>query len=251
MNFEPPKSCDVVEFLRLDQKTFKDRMQVCMANLGGKLTAVDTHTYHFSPKTARVNLATFAAVVSKWGWPIPQQLQALEQHAPKFEAWPLNSEPQPAPATTDTNKTKRQDGLSTPDIAVLFDNAPYQSHQWGRRTSDRKWLESARLAMGAKGGAPALWCPLKLGRLVWEKYPDKVTVYTITGSNGEVYSRELCGGPHVAHTSDIQGVFEITKEESSSAALNISADDATEGAATAVQAFFAHALKNTKTNKEK
>ena len=172
MNFEPPKSCDVVEFLRLDQKTFKDRMQVCMANLGGKLTAVDTHTYHFSPKTARVNLATFAAVVSKWGWPIPQQLQALEQHAPKFEAWPLNSEPQPAPATTDTNKTKRQDGLSTPDIAVLFDNAPYPSHQWGRRTSDRKWLESARLAMGAQGGAPAMWCPLKLGRLVWEKYPD-------------------------------------------------------------------------------
>jgi hypothetical protein len=82
MNFEPPKSCDVVEFLRLDQKTFKDRMQVCMANLGGKLTAVDTRIRHFSPKAARVNLATFAAVVSKWGWSIPQQLQALEQHAP-------------------------------------------------------------------------------------------------------------------------------------------------------------------------
>jgi hypothetical protein len=100
MNFEPPKSCDVVEFLRLDQKTFKDRMQVCMANLGGKLTAVDTHIHHFSPKAARVNLATFAAVVSKWGWSIPQQLQALEQHAPKFEAWPLKPEPQPAPAPT-------------------------------------------------------------------------------------------------------------------------------------------------------
>jgi hypothetical protein len=97
MNFEPPKSCDVVEFLRLDQKTFKDRMQVCMANLGGKLTAVDTHIHHFSPKAARVNLATFAAVVSKWGWSIPQQLQALEQHAPKFEAWPLKPEPQPVP----------------------------------------------------------------------------------------------------------------------------------------------------------
>jgi hypothetical protein len=73
MNFEPPKSCDVVEFLRLDQKTFKDRMQVCMANLGGKLTAVDTHIHHFSPKAARIN---------KWGWSIPQKLQALEQHAP-------------------------------------------------------------------------------------------------------------------------------------------------------------------------
>jgi hypothetical protein len=82
MDIEPPKSCDVVEFLCLDQKTFKDRMQVCMANHGGKLTAVDTHIHHFSPKAARVNLATFAAVVSKWGWSIPQQLQALEQHAP-------------------------------------------------------------------------------------------------------------------------------------------------------------------------
>jgi hypothetical protein len=72
MDFEPPKSCDVVEFLRLDQKTFKDRMQVCMANIGP----------HPELEVARVNLATFAAVVSKWGWPIPQQLQALEQHAP-------------------------------------------------------------------------------------------------------------------------------------------------------------------------
>ena len=50
---------------------------------------------------------------------------------------------------------------------------------------------------------------------------------------------------------DMSKCLENAKEESSSAALNISADDATEGAATAVQAFFAHALKNTKTNKEK
>jgi hypothetical protein len=50
---------------------------------------------------------------------------------------------------------------------------------------------------------------------------------------------------------DMSKSLENAKEESSSAALNISADDATEGAATAVQAFFTHALKNTKTNKEK
>ena len=50
---------------------------------------------------------------------------------------------------------------------------------------------------------------------------------------------------------DMSKSLDNAKEESSSAALNISADDATEGAATAVQAFFAHALKNTKTNKEK
>lgn len=53
----------------------------------------------------------------------------------------------------------------------------------------------------------------------WEKYPDQVTVYTITGPDGTIYSRELCGGPHVANTTDIKGVFKITKEESSSAGV--------------------------------
>lgn len=90
-----------------------------------------------------------------------------------FEAWPLKPEPQPAPATTDTNKTKRREGLPTPQIAVLFDGAPYPEHEWGKRTpNERKWLKSALLAKGAQGGAPAMWCPLTLGRLVWEKYPN-------------------------------------------------------------------------------
>lgn len=50
----------------------------------------------------------------------------------------------------------------------------------------------------------------------WERYPDQVKVYTITGSDGSVYSRELCGGPHVEETSLITGTFKIQKEESSS-----------------------------------
>jgi len=53
----------------------------------------------------------------------------------------------------------------------------------------------------------------------WEKYPEKVTVYTITGPDGTVYSRELCGGPHVERTGAIEGVFRIKKEESSSAGV--------------------------------
>lgn len=53
----------------------------------------------------------------------------------------------------------------------------------------------------------------------WEKYPEKVTVYTITGPDSTVYSRELCGGPHVERTSAIRGTFRITKEESSSAGV--------------------------------
>lgn len=53
----------------------------------------------------------------------------------------------------------------------------------------------------------------------WDRYPDEVKVYTITGSDGEVFSRELCGGPHVKDLSEIKGTFRIKKEESSSAGV--------------------------------
>lgn len=53
----------------------------------------------------------------------------------------------------------------------------------------------------------------------WEKYPDMVTIYTITAPDGTIYSRELCGGPHVEKLEDIKGTFKITKEESSSAGV--------------------------------
>jgi alanyl-tRNA synthetase len=41
-----------------------------------------------------------------------------------------------------------------------------------------------------------------------------VKVYTVEG-----YSKEICGGPHVANTSEIKGIFKITKEESSSSGV--------------------------------
>lgn len=52
----------------------------------------------------------------------------------------------------------------------------------------------------------------------WEKYPDIVKVFEFKDSTGRFWSRELCGGPHVANTSDIGkiGRFVIQKEESSS-----------------------------------
>ncbi len=53
----------------------------------------------------------------------------------------------------------------------------------------------------------------------WERYPDEVKVYSITGKDGTVYSRELCGGPHVETTGSITGTFKIIKEESSSAGV--------------------------------
>ncbi len=52
----------------------------------------------------------------------------------------------------------------------------------------------------------------------WEKYPDIVKVYSMVGADGTVYSRELCGGPHIENSKDM-GKFKIIKEESSSAGV--------------------------------
>jgi alanyl-tRNA synthetase len=52
----------------------------------------------------------------------------------------------------------------------------------------------------------------------WEKYPDVVKVYSMTGKSGKVYSRELCGGPHVETTAGM-GTFKIKKEEASSSGV--------------------------------
>lgn len=52
----------------------------------------------------------------------------------------------------------------------------------------------------------------------WEKYPDIVKVYTMVWWDGVVYSRELCGGPHI-ETSENMGTFKIVKEESSSSGV--------------------------------
>ena len=56
---------------------------------------------------------------------------------------------------------------------------------------------------------------LKAHGQFWDKYPDKLKVYTI-GDFDNPISREVCGGPHVEHTGVI-GHFMIKKEESSSA----------------------------------
>ena len=50
-----------------------------------------------------------------------------------------------------------------------------------------------------------------------DRYPDRVTVYTI-GDPQKPVSREICGGPHVERTGAL-GHFKIKKEESSSAGV--------------------------------
>ncbi len=58
---------------------------------------------------------------------------------------------------------------------------------------------------------------LKAHGQFWDKYPEKLTVYTIGDFENPV-SREVCGGPHVEHTGII-GHFKIVKESSSSAGI--------------------------------
>lgn len=52
----------------------------------------------------------------------------------------------------------------------------------------------------------------------WDKYPDIVKVYTFQDNEGKVWSREVCGGPHVEDMTKL-GKFSIIKEQSSSAGV--------------------------------
>ncbi len=55
-----------------------------------------------------------------------------------------------------------------------------------------------------------------------DRYGDMVKIYTVGDPDGENYSREICGGPHVEHTGVLaEGgkKFKIKKEESSSAGV--------------------------------
>jgi alanyl-tRNA synthetase len=57
---------------------------------------------------------------------------------------------------------------------------------------------------------------IKSGALAFfkEKYPERVSVYTIYNpKTNEVFSKEICAGPHVENTSSL-GHFKIIKEES-------------------------------------
>lgn len=55
-----------------------------------------------------------------------------------------------------------------------------------------------------------------------DKYGELVKVYTVGNPDGENYSREICGGPHVGHTGKLADggkKFKIIKEEASSAGI--------------------------------
>jgi len=61
---------------------------------------------------------------------------------------------------------------------------------------------------------------VKAGALAFfkERYPKRVKVFSIEDSAGNVFSKEICNGPHVQRTSEL-GKFKIIKEESVGAGI--------------------------------
>lgn len=50
------------------------------------------------------------------------------------------------------------------------------------------------------------------------KYPETVSVYFVEDENGNSFSKEFCGGPHISNTSEL-GHFKIQKEEAVAAGI--------------------------------
>ncbi len=73
-----------------------------------------------------------------------------------------------------------------------------------------KWCEVELVNMD-KNEAKETW----VRGSFWEKYPDIVKVYAFKDSENNIYSKELCWGPHVENTKTM-GRFKIKKEEASS-----------------------------------
>jgi len=75
-------------------------------------------------------------------------------------------------------------------------------------------IKSGALALGKEDKSsfsPSF--PFRGNSVFKEKYPEIVTVYTVSD-----FSKEICAGPHVKRTSEL-GLFKIIKEESSGAGI--------------------------------
>ncbi len=80
-----------------------------------------------------------------------------------------------------------------------------------------EWIEADLPVVFAEYDKAYARDELKAHGQFWDKYPEKLTVYTIGDMENPV-SREVCGGPHVDRTGKL-GHFKIKKEESSSAGV--------------------------------
>jgi alanyl-tRNA synthetase len=101
----------------------------------------------------------------------------------------------------DFSHTQRMTGEEIAQVEALVNSAIERDLPMGYR----EMMPDEAFAQGALGA-------------FGDKYGDIVKVYTAGDPDGEWYSREICGGPHV-ETTGILGRFRIVKEESSSAGV--------------------------------
>lgn len=74
-----------------------------------------------------------------------------------------------APAQPQAERPAPVEGITTAQVATIFDGIPYTAENWPKRLSDTKWLKSSNRELGAVGGATSRWCPLEIAQLVHGK----------------------------------------------------------------------------------
>lgn len=77
------------------------------------------------------------------------------------------------------------DGITTAQVAAIFDDLPFTAENWPKRLSDTKWVKPAQVALGAAGGATSLWCPATLARLIHGKGKGAEKLKTLETLNGK------------------------------------------------------------------
>ena len=90
----------------------------------------------------------------------------------------------PAPVVADSASSAPVDGITTAQVAAIFDGIKYRAENWTRRLSDTKWLEPAKVALGAQGGASSLWKAV-------QKLSDELAPGASAANAGEAIARGI------------------------------------------------------------
>jgi alanyl-tRNA synthetase len=115
---------------------------------------------------------------------------------------------------------QRGSNITSERLRFDFPNAQRMTPEEIKKTED---LVNAKISEGleVKMEMLSLSEALKLGAMAefGEKYGETVKVYTIWNpKTKEIFSRELCGGPHVSNLKEL-GHFKIIKEEAVAAGI--------------------------------
>lgn len=120
------------------------------------------------------------------------EVKAIEAHqAAKQQAAPEPQAAAPAPVVAESANDAPVDGITTAQVAAIFDGMPYTAENWPRRLSDTKWLEPAQVALGAQGGASSQWNPATLARLIHGKERGTAKQKTLEALNRKFKSKPV------------------------------------------------------------